>query len=396
MLKIVILGGGFGGIYSYKYLLRFSKFIKRNFEIFLVDEKEYFLFTLLLHEVAAFKVEPNCIIEKYDKILTKNCKFIQGRVEKIDLENKTVYLKDSTKEELKYDYLIISLGSKANFYNIPGAQENSFTFKSLEDAIKIRNYIFEKFENFNQVREKEVLSEPVLLNFVIVGGGATGVELAAELADYFYGLSKNSKENNKIKIILIEKGNELLMQFSPKLRKIAFNILKKKKVEIILNKGVKEINKDWVKLEDETLIKTNTVIWTAGVQPNLPELIGNIQKSKDGRLIVNEFLQLKNYDNVFVIGDICFFVQEEKPLPQLAQVAAREAKIAAKNILNLINKKPLEKFVYKHKGDLISLGRYFAIGKINGFNFYGIFAWLVWRILYILKIFSLMRKIKFL
>jgi len=458
-MKIVILGGGFGGVYTLKYLHKFfhahgltriSTRINADVKLVLVNKKNYFLFTPLLHEFATGGVSLENLVEPIREII-RCCdyEFIHGEVKRIDLEKKVVYVDTQTLQTsrglgrknvnnadlkqtkqtfnidadspdftqtmqknisakfasssaesafdsanfaiISYDYLVIALGSKTNFYNIPGAEENSFTLKSLDDAIRLRNHFIHMFEIASKDKDEGFLT------FVIVGGGATGVELAAEMSDYFYKtFSKFYPKEiiSKVKIILIEKGNELIPQFSPKLRKIALEVLKKKNIEVILEKGVKEVGKDFIKLDDETIIKTKTVIWTAGVEPNLPEIIGNVEKDSKGRLIVNEYLQVKNYDNVFSIGDVCCFIQNQKPLPQLAQVAVRQAKTVAKNILNLIKNKPLEKFVYRHQGDLISLGRFFAIGEIKNFTFSGFFAWILWRVVYLSKLISNKDKVK--
>jgi NADH dehydrogenase len=454
-MKIVILGGGFGGVYTLKYLhklfhthglTRISTRINADLKLVLVNKKNYFLFTPLLHEFATGSVSLENLVEPIREII-RCCdyEFIHGEVKRIDLERKIVELNEN---KIDYDYLIIALGSKTNFYNIPGAEENSFSLKSLDEAIRLRNHfihMFEKYANdiypnnrpnklpessdriestriarpngnetfgqdsgnpFGQHSGSNVKCGPNLgnnphssaeLTFVIVGGGATGVELAAEMSDYFYKtFSKFYPKEiiSKVKIVLIEKGNELIPQFSPKLRKIAFDVLRKKNIEVILEKGIKEVGKDFIKLDDETIIKTKTVIWTAGVEPNLPEIIGNVEKDSKGRLIVNEYLQVKNYKNVFSIGDVCCFIQNQKPLPQLAQVAVRQAKTVAKNIFNLIKNKPLEKFVYRHQGDLISLGRFFAIGEIKNFTFSGFFAWILWRVVYLSKLISNKDKVK--
>jgi NADH dehydrogenase len=403
-MKIVILGGGFGGVYTLKYLhkffhkhtlyqskARYRAGINEDVKLVLVNKKNYFLFTPLLHEFATGSVSLENLVEPIREII-RCCdyEFIHGEVKRIDLENKIVEVNES---KLDYDYLVIALGSKTNFYNIPGAEENSFTLKSLDDAIRLRNHFIHMFEIASKDKDEG------LLTFVIVGGGATGVELAGEMSDYFYKtFSKFYPKEiiSKVKIILIEKGNELIPQFSSKLRKIALEVLKKKNVEVILGKGVKEVGKDFIKLDDETIIKTKTVIWTAGVEPNLPDIVGNIEKDNKGRLIVNEYLQVKNYDNVFALGDVCCFIQNQRPLPQLAQVAVRQAKAVAKNIFNLIKNKPLEKFVYKHQGDLISLGRFFAIGEIKNFTFSGFFTWILWRGVYFSKMISNKDKIKIL
>jgi NADH dehydrogenase len=355
----------------------------------LVNKKNYFLFTPLLHEFTTGSVSLENLVEPIREII-RCCdyEFIHGEVKRIDLEKKIVELDES---KLDYDYLVIALGAKTNFYNIPGAEENSFTLKSLDEAIRLRNHFIHMFETASKDKDEG------LLTFVIVGGGATGVELAAEMSDYFYKtFSKFYPKEfiSRVKIILIEKGNELIPQFSPKLRKIALEVLRKRNIEVILEKGVKEVGKDFIKLDDETIIKTKTVIWTAGVEPNLPEIIGNIEKDNKERLIVNEYLQVKNYENVFSIGDVCCYIQNQKPLPQLAQVAVRQAEFVAKNIFNLIKNKPLEKFVYKHQGDLISLGRFFAIGEIKNFTFSGFFTWILWRGVYLSKMISNKDKIK--
>ena len=498
-MKIVILGGGFGGVYTLKYLHKlfcnrrlcrlyadyaekdidtdfgdFTQTIQknisaksasnsvksaRNVKLVLVNKKNYFLFTPLLHEFATGGVSLENLVEPIREII-RCCdyEFIHGEVKRIDLEKKIVYVDtqisralggknknaDFVQKEknnifaesafhsaksaiISYDYLVIALGSKTNFYNIPGAEENSFTLKSLDDAIRLRNHFIHMFEkyadsadltqtrqknknadytDFTQAGQNEISAKAksalnsaksASLTFVIVGGGATGVELAGEMSDYFYKtFSKFYPKEiiSKVKIILIERGNELIPQFSPKLRKIALETLRKKNIEVILGKGVKEVGKDFIKLDDETIIKTKTIIWTAGVEPNLPEIVGNIEKDSKGRLIVNEYLQVKNYDNVFALGDVCCFIQDQKPLPQLAQVAVREARVVAKNIFNLIQNKPLEKFVYKHQGDLISLGRFFAIGEIKNFTFSGFFVWILWRGVYLSKMISNKNKIR--
>jgi NADH dehydrogenase FAD-containing subunit len=491
-MKIVILGGGFGGVYTLKYLHKLfhcsdktrtihgqngqlinkinilseqSVLSPKKFAVdvkfVLVNKKNYFLFTPLFHEFATGSVSLENLVEPIRGII-RCCdyEFIHGEVKRIDLEKKIVELNEN---KIDYDYLVIALGAKTNFYNIPGAEENSFTLKSLDEAIRLRNHFIHMFEKYandiypnnrpnklpessdriestritrpnnniypndnriecpNRRLNDELFGEnsgnlfgqnsgskfgPNLgnnlhssaeLTFVIVGGGATGVELAAEMSDYFYKtFSKFYPKEiiSKVKIILIEKENELISQFSPKLRKIALEVLRKKNIEVILEKGVKEVGKDFIKLDDETIIKTKTVMWTAGVEPNLPEIVGNIEKDSKGRLIVNEYLQVKNYDNVFSIGDVCCFIQNQKPLPQLAQVAVRQAKTVAKNIFNLIKNKPLEKFVYRHQGDLISLGRFFAIGEIKKFTFSGFFAWILWRVVYLSKLISNKDKIK--
>jgi len=390
MKKIVILGGGFGGVYALKYLHKFFH-NRKDIKIILVNKKNYFLFTPLLAEAATGSISLDNAIEPIREII-KCCDwdFIHGEVKKIDLENKIVFVDNFT---LDYDYLVIALGSKTNYYEIPGAEKYSFSLKSADEAIRLKSqfvHCFEKAGLNPKLANK-------FLNFVIVGGGATGVELAGEMSDLLYktfGKLYSKEIVSKVKIILIEKGKELIPQFSSKLRVKAFNVLKKKGVEVLLEKGVVEVGEDFIKLDDGTVIETKTVIWTAGVMPNLPEIFGNIEKDNKGRLVLSEYLQVKNYENVFSIGDISSFIQDQKPLPQLAQVATRQAKVVALNIKNLIENKKLEKFVYKHTGDLISIGRFYAVGEIKGISFSGIFAWFLWRGVYLSKMVSFRDQVK--
>jgi len=414
-MKILILGVGFGGFYTLKYLHKFFhknkilknlKRINKSVKFVLVNKKNYFLFTPLLHEFVTGSVSLEDFIEPLRRVIRCcNYEFLQGEIKSIDLENQLIELDES---KIGYDYLVIALGSKTNFYDIPGAEENIFILKYLDDAIKLRNHFVHTFEIANRYlflnQHKNILNtQPPtievegILNFVVVGGRPTGVELVAEMSDYFYKtfFKIYPKELiSKLKIILIEKGNEIIPQFSKKLKKITLEVLKNKKIEIILGRGVKKVDKNFIILDYETLIKTKTVIWTAGIRPNLLEIVGNIEKESTGRVIVSEYLQLKNYNNVFSLGDICCFIQNQKPLPRLAQVTVRQAEIVAKNIFYSIYNKPLEKFVYKHKGDLISLGKFFAAGDIKSFIFSGFLIWILLRMAYLSKMISNRNKIK--
>lgn len=388
--KILILGGGFGGVYS---LINLHKYFhkNKNIKITLISDKNYFLFTPLLHEFVTGSISLDSLIEPIRKII-RCCDydFIHGNVEIIDLENKLVKISKLT---INYDYLIIALGSKPNFYNIPGADKYSFTLKNIDDAIKLKNRIIENFEkaslNIDEVKK--------LLTFVIIGGGATGVELAAEMSEYFYHTFSKiySPQLTKLtEIYLIEKGNELIYQFHPKLRIKVKKILENKRIKIKLGIGCKEIGEDYVKLDNNEIIETKNVIWTAGVKPNLTEINGEIEKDNQGRIVVDEFLRIKNYKEVFVIGDCCCFIQNEKPLPQLAQVAVRQAEFISKNLYYLFNNKPLKIFKYKHKGDLLSVGKLSAVGEIKNIIISGWWVWILWKLVYLSKIISWRDRVK--
>ncbi|MCS7183898.1 MAG: NAD(P)/FAD-dependent oxidoreductase [Patescibacteria group bacterium] len=390
--KILILGGGFGGVYSLINLHK--KFHKnKNVKITLISKKNYFLFTPLLHEFSTGGISIDNLIEPIREIV-KCCDydFIHNEVKLIDLEKRKIHINNHI---LDYDYLIIALGSTTNFYNLPGAEKYSLTLKNIDDAIKLKNRIIENFEKSSIYKDEEEIKK--MLTFVIVGGGATGVELSAEMSDYFFQtFSKIYPKEliEKTEIYLIEKGKELIPQFHQKLREKVREVLEKKKVKVLLEKGCLEIGEDYVKLDNNQIIKTKNIIWTAGVKPNLVEIIGNFDKDKRGAIITNEYLQISNYPEVFVIGDCSCFYQKEKPLPQLAQVAVSQANNVAYNIYAIINKKYLKKFIYKHKGDLLSLGKLYAVGEIKNIVIAGWWVWLLWKLVYLSKMISWRDRIK--
>src|SRR3989338_5918445 len=332
-IKIVIVGNGFGGTYALKHLHKFLCNDKRV-EITIIGEKNYFLFTPLLHEVATGGVDPGHIIEPTHEIF-RCCiaKFHVGRAEHINLKERKVKISGVGGEEtLLYDYLVLAPGSRTNFYGIPGANKFTLELKSVGDAIKIKNHIVGTAEN------------PAGSNFIVVGGGPTGVELACELKE-FLGQMKSSAE-----VYLIEKGDEVLTQFGPRMRKGALKILKKKGVRVLLNSRVKEVN-----FEE------------------------NPKKLGDGRLVVNKYLELEGKSGVFALGDAAACPEGEGFLPALAQVAEKQSKTVAKNIYLSIKKRSMAPFRYRSAGSLVSLGQWHAIGEIYGLYISGPLAWLLWR-----------------
>ena len=376
-IKIVIVGNGFGGTYALKHLHKFLCNDKRV-EITIIGEKNYFLFTPLLHEVATGGGDPGHIIEPTHEIF-RCCiaKFHVGRAEHINLKERKVKISGVGGEEtLLYDYLVLAPGSRTNFYGIPGANKFTLELKSVGDAIKIKNHIVGTAEN------------PAGSNFIVVGGGPTGVELACELKE-FLGQMKSSAE-----VYLIEKGDEVLTQFGPRMRKGALKILKKKGVRVLLNSRVKEVNPSGVILENGENIKSKSIFWVAGIRPNEINFEENPKKLGDGRLVVNKYLELEGKSGVFALGDAAACPEGEGFLPALAQVAEKQSKTVAKNIYFSIKKRSMAPFRYRSAGSLVSLGQWHAIGEIYGLYISGPLAWLLWRGVYLSKLISLKQKIK--
>ena len=354
--RILILGAGFAGTYTFIYL---KKYFHKNpeIELCLADKNDYFLFTPLLHEVATGGQTAANIAEPFRQIMPGLKNFRQAEIKKINLRKSFV---ETSGGQINYDYLVMALGSTTNFFNTPGATENCLTLKSLPDAIAIKN------------RLKKSTS-----NFVVIGGGATGVELAGELADF-----------RGVKITLIQAARELLPQFSAPIRGLALRALQKKGVIVRLNAKVIRVGKNNVELEGNETLATDTTIWVGGITPVNVNIKPLPLKEPNGRFVVNEFWQLPNYQNVFALGDMA------ARAPALAQAATKAAKTVAFNIFRLINNKPLKAYAYRSSGELVSLGRWNAAGKIMGITFSGKFAWWLWRTVYLFKMPTWQKKIK--
>jgi len=246
---------------------------------------------------------------------------------------------------------------------------------------------------------KESVKRKNMLRFVVVGGGPTGVELVAEMEELVRETFSHYYKHETVKdvsIVLMQRGPELVPQFGTKIREKSLQVLQKKGVEVMLNSEVKEIKSSYVVVNENTKILTETVIWVAGVKPANLKFAEEVEKSPDGKLIVNEYLQLENHKEVFAIGDIAAFKDIGKNifLPALAQVAEKEAKTVAKNIKFLINESPLEKFTYRSSGNLMSLGQWMAVGEIANFSFSGHIAWWFWRTVYLSKLISFRKKVR--
>ncbi len=392
--RVVILGAGFGGMYA---LLNLHKEFhgKKDIHITLIDKSNHFLFTPLLHEVATGGLNPNNVIVPIRTML--NCctnNYIKDEVINVDLENKLVKTQNT---QVPYHFLISCLGSTTNFFGTPGAAENCFVLKRLSDAIGLRQRFIDIFEEATKKDSSE--DRKRLLSIVVVGGGATGVELVAEIAEYFYKTFSKIHSNvscaEDVKITLINNAPELVSQFTPVLRKKALNRLRELGVDVLLNSSVLEVTKSHVVLENGTKVESNTTIWTAGVVSNKLEFLQPVEFSHD-KVKVKKTLQLDNYPNVFVLGDQSAVSTglENKPAPMLAQVATAEGKIVAKNIKNILNNAKLVEFDFKSKGQLISIGQWMALAEIGKFHFSGKFAWWLWRTIYLSKVISWPKRIK--
>jgi NADH dehydrogenase len=421
--KIVIVGGGFGGVTVLNKLQnRFQTDV--SVDITMISKDNYLLFTPMLHEIASGMIETRHIVTPI-RTFCKRSRFYCAEVESIDLENKTVEIRSSlspvlhgtqnsinymegNSTSLHYDYLVITVGSETRFFGMSDVQQNAFTVKTLNDAIRLRNHIIYLLEQADQLvtesnyDNKLVRSQEELLTFVIVGGGFAGVETAGELNDfirdsvhdYYHNIDKNN-----IKIVIIQSGNRLLPEMSEQLGQFALENLRKSGVEIILNSRVVGANERSVKLKDGNVIPTNTIIWSGGVGPtSLISKLSCTHDSKSGRIIVDKYLEVPKYKGVFALGDCAFMIDPNtgNPYPPTAQHAIREGAVAAKNIITEIEEKSekKEEFDYKTKGMMASIGKRTGVGSLIGIQVQGFLAWWIWRNYYLANLPTLHKKIR--
>ena len=394
-IKILIVGNGFGGIYTLKNLHKFFHRDKRV-RFSLVGGKNYFLFTPLLHEVATGGINASNITEPIRKVL--GCclhEFYLGKAEFVNTAERTVRAGNHL---IPYDYLVLAPGAETNFYNIPGAEKYSLPLKSVGDAIKIKNHCIAQMERASHTEDGNERKK--MLRFVVVGGGPTGVELAAELEEFIketFSRYYPPKIIADASIVLVQKDRELVPHFGPRVRQKGLRALEKKGITVMLGSAVKEVGVSYIFLDKNMKIFTETVIWVAGIKPARIKFDGKATQSPDGRLIVDQYLRLENYRNIFALVDFASFAQKNReniyvPLPALAQVAEKQARAVAKNIQLAVAGKAPKAFRYRHTGNLISLGQWMAVGEMLNFTISVRVTWWIWRTVYLSKLISWRKK----
>ncbi len=394
--RILILGSGFGGLYT---ALHLEKKLRREaaVEITLVNRENFFLFTPMLHEVAAGDLDLTHIVNPVRKLLRRT-HFFNGDIKRIDLKERRVivaHADDNHDHELFYDYLVLALGSVTNFYNLPGLAENALTMKSLSDAIRLRSRLIKNLEEADFECSCEDRSR--LLTTVVAGGGFAGVETIASVNDFvreaieFY--PRLTEE--ELRIVLIEATDVILPELGPQLGAYARKKLARRGVQFLMNTAVKSVSNNEVNLSDGTSLKTNMLVWTAGVSPN--PLLDMLDCSKErGRLVTNEFLEVENCSGVWALGD-CAAVPDPatgKSCPPTAQHAIRQGKIAAENIVAAISGGRRRPFEFKTIGALASIGKRTGVARIMGVNFSGFVAWWLWRTIYLSKLPRFEKKVR--
>lgn len=396
--KVLILGGGFGGIGVLKELQR--RVLKEEVSITLVNEENYFLFTPMLPEMAAGMIHPSNIAIPIRKFC-KTAKFYQAVVSDINLNEKLVTITrtfDGKVHALEYDYLVLALGSKNNFFGNKNIEDNCFTIKSIEDGISLKNHTITMMESAAQTGDEDLQKR--LLTFAVVGGGFAGVETIGELNHFIRQSVKHAYptiDPKNITPILISARGGILPEVGEKLGSVAMKYLKKVGVNIITNTKAVDATEAEIKLDNGGTIPCSTIIWAGGVaiDPVISSI--NCEHENGGRIKVNKFLQNPCNPNVFALGD-CAAIKDEKSgkyYPPTAQHAIRESKIVAKNILESLNGgTKFQEFSYKSKGMMATIGNRVGVVSIFGRNLSGVSAWAIWRAYYLANLPTFEKKLK--
>jgi NADH dehydrogenase len=386
--RVLILGGGFGGLYT---ALGLEKTVARDsgVRVTLVNRENHSLFTPMLHEVAASDLDMTHIVNPVRKLL-KHVSFFNGEVQQIDLAAKRVTVvhgKQRHAHELDYDYLVIALGSTTNFFGMADLERHALTIKSLSDAIYLRNHLIDLLEQADF--ECMAGARPQLLTVVVAGGGFAGTETVAAINDFLRESVRFYRHLSRdwIRVILVHPGETILPELGPKLGEYAQKKLAKRNLEIRLNTKVTQVDDNAVHLSDGSSIPTQTLIWTAGTSPN--PLVGMLPCQLDrGRVVANEYLELPDWPGVWALGDCAATVDRNTghPYPPTAQHAVRQGRTAAKNVAAAIRGGQKTAFSFSTLGLLAAIGRRTGVAEILGTNFSGFSAWFLWRSIYLSKL----------
>ena len=388
MAKIVIIGGGFGGL---SFL---QKARKSNNEFILIDRTNHHLFQPLLYQVATAVLSPADITVPLRNLFKndKNVKTILAEVRKINKENKEIIL--DNKEVISYDKLIISSGSSYSYFGNNEWAKYSKGLKVINDALDIREKILKAFEKAEN--EKDENTRKKYLNFVIIGGGPTGVELAGSIAEIAYkNMTKEFRNFNSsdANIYLLEAGERILPTYSERLSQKSYRYLKDFGVKIRTKERVVNIEETGVTTDKDTIVADN-IIWAAGneASPLIKELDTEIDS--DGRAVVNIDCSIKEDGDVYVIGDAANFRSEKgEALPGIAPVAIQQGRYVANNVKNNINPSNRKPFKYSDKGMMATIGRFKAIGVVGKFEMAGFTAWLFWSLIHLIYLIGYRSKI---
>ena len=381
MPKVVILGAGFGGLTA-------ARALSKHAEVVLIDRHNFQTFLPLLYQVSTAGLAADHVAYPIRGALRKtNVQFRMGTPKKLNAAASELTLTDG--QVIKYDHLVIALGSTTSDFGIPGVKENALGMKTVGEALTIRSEVMRSYEDMCRQGNKDNL------DIAIVGGGPTGVEMAGAFAELVRGPLRSDYADaaNRVRVSIIEAGPRLVPSFSESLSNKTQKDLEKLGVKVLTNTSVKEVLPDSILTLDGNTIQANTTVWAAGVK-GVPAMDLLHLPVTRGRIDVSSTLQVTGYENVWAIGDIAGAVGADGvPLPMVAPVAMQQGRFLAKQIQALTAAKPLENFKYKDKGSMATIGRHKAIVEVKGIRISGPIAWLAWLWLHLFYILGGRNKI---
>ncbi|MBJ8325279.1 NAD(P)/FAD-dependent oxidoreductase [Streptococcus pacificus] len=375
---IVIIGAGYAGISAAQTL---AKTFKKNDEvtITLIDKNSFHTYMTELHEVAAGRIEPEAIKYDLQRIFSKYPKvtLVTDKVLSVDYDQKKVFAEHTT---LSFDYLILAMGAEANDFGVPDVKENGFTLWSIEAAERLHDHMIDCA--YRAMREHDVEKRKALLTFTVIGAGFTGVEMIGELIDWVPIIANQFKlDPNEFSLKLVEATPTVLQMVTKKEQEKTIKYLNKKKVEVLLNDAVTEINKESLVLSSGRSIPTHTSIWTSGIKANTDTKDYGMEQARAGRLVANEYMEAKDKPGVYVAGDLVYYEDPNNgnaPTPQIVQAAEQTGHTAAQNIIAEITGGQKHAFKGKYDGFMVSIGSRYGVAYImNKYHMTGFFAMLM-------------------
>lgn len=389
--RIIVVGGGFAGLNFIKRLAKSS-----DYEIVLLDRNNFHFFTPLLYQVAMGFIEPSHICYPFRKLFQAmpNVRFHMGRFEQVNTQSQIVITDTGN---LSYDYLVLCIGTKPNYFGMENVKRNALPLKSIHDATRLRNQLLLNFEKATQTDDEE--EKRKLLNVVVSGGGPTGVEVAGMLAEMIQTIGMRDYPEVKrggFNIYLLEALPVLLGPMSEKAQREALRVLEGLGVKVMLNTAVKDFVDGKVVLSTGEEIATCGFLWTSGVTGSQVTGLPKQSVAKGGRLEVDQFNKVKLTDNIFALGDIAINTSDSrypKGHPQLAPVAIQQGKQLAANFKRWAKGREAQPFVYRDQGSMAIISKYKAVVDLPGVFFKGFAAWLVWLFVHLLPIAGFRNKV---
>lgn len=391
--RIVIIGGGFGGLKLAKSLSASEA------EVVLIDKNNYHTFQPLLYQVATSGLNGASIAYPFRKFFEKQENFFFRLAEVLSV-TPDLQLVDTSIGSIRYNYLVIATGAETNFFGNLLMQKNAIALKSINDAVMLRNTILCNLETALQAKDESQIN--LLMDFVIVGGGPTGVELAGAISELRkHVFPKDYKELNikQMDINLIQSGDQLLKGMSAKASKKALEYLENYGVKVWLNRRVKSYDGETVLLDSGEELKTQTLIWTAGVIGSPVKGLREESIVSGNRILVDQYNQVKGYDNIYAVGDVACMITDEYPdgHPMVAQPAIQQGKLLAKNLMKRLKGQAQTPFSYHDQGSMATIGRNHAVADLKmfkkEFRTQGFLAWLIWMFIHLISIISFKNRL---